>query len=91
MTKWDEYRTNAQECERMAENSLNPSDKAAWHHLAKRWLCMIPTGTALREAGFGVEHARIDDILAPGRIGLFVEHLVPCAAFPSNPLKKRGV
>jgi hypothetical protein len=42
MTKWDEYRTNAQECERMAENSLNTSDKAAWHHLAKRWLCMIP-------------------------------------------------
>jgi hypothetical protein len=43
MTKQDEYRTNAQECARMAENSLNPKDKAVWLELAKRWLSMIPT------------------------------------------------
>jgi hypothetical protein len=43
MTKPDEYRTNAQECERIAENSLNPKDKAAWLQMAKHWLRMIPT------------------------------------------------
>jgi hypothetical protein len=37
-----EYWTNAQECERMAENSLDPSDKAAWLQLARRWLRMVP-------------------------------------------------
>jgi hypothetical protein len=37
-----EYQTNAQECERMAENSLNPNDKDAWLQLARRWLGMIP-------------------------------------------------
>jgi hypothetical protein len=42
MTKPEEYRFNAQECERMAENSLNSKDKAAWMMLlAKRWLRMI--------------------------------------------------
>jgi hypothetical protein len=40
MTKPEEYRFNAEECERMAENSLNPRDKAAWLRLAKRWLGM---------------------------------------------------
>jgi hypothetical protein len=46
MTKRDEYLINAQECERMAENSLNPSDKAAWLRSANHWLRMIPnTGT----------------------------------------------
>jgi hypothetical protein len=51
MTKPEEYRfINAQECERMAGNSLNSKDKAAWMLLAKRWLRMITTaGTG--EAG----------------------------------------
>jgi hypothetical protein len=50
MTKPEEYRFNAQECERMAESSLNSNDRAAWLRLAKRWLRMITTaGTG--EAG----------------------------------------
>jgi hypothetical protein len=54
MNKPDEYRTNAWECERMAENSLNPSDKAAWLQLGRRWLGMIPNvevGSERFEAG----------------------------------------
>jgi hypothetical protein len=46
MNKPDEYRTNAWECERMAENSLDPSDKAAWLQLERRWLGMIPNAEA---------------------------------------------
>jgi hypothetical protein len=30
----------------MAENSLNPSDKAAWLQIARRWLGMIPNAEA---------------------------------------------
>jgi hypothetical protein len=46
MTESEEYRFNAEECERMAENSLNPKDKAAWLRLAKRWLGMTTPGTS---------------------------------------------
>jgi hypothetical protein len=54
MTRPEEYRFNADECERMSENSLNPNDKAAWLRLAKRWLRMITTprtGSERSEAG----------------------------------------
>jgi hypothetical protein len=37
----DEYRRNARECQRMAENAGNPADKASWLRLAASWLGMI--------------------------------------------------
>jgi hypothetical protein len=37
----DEYRRNARECERMAENAGNSADKASWLRLAASWLGMI--------------------------------------------------
>ena len=37
----DEYRRNAQECQRMAENAGNAVDKASWLRLAASWLGMI--------------------------------------------------
>jgi hypothetical protein len=37
----DEYRRNAQECQRMAENAGNAADKASWLRLAASWLSMI--------------------------------------------------
>jgi hypothetical protein len=36
MNKPDEYRTNAVECERTAENSLNQGDKVAWLLFVRR-------------------------------------------------------
>ena len=42
MTKPDEYRANAQECERMAASSRNPNQKAKWLQMAQQWLRMIP-------------------------------------------------
>ena len=37
----DEYRRNAQECQRMADNAGNSADKASWLRLAASWLGMI--------------------------------------------------
>jgi hypothetical protein len=42
MSRPDEYRANAQECERMAASSLSPNQKATWLQMAQQWLGMIP-------------------------------------------------
>lgn len=42
MSKSDEYRANAQECERMAGISRRPDQKATWLQMAAQWLGMIP-------------------------------------------------
>lgn len=42
MSKPDEYRAKAQECQRMAANSQNPKDKATWLQMAQQWTAMIP-------------------------------------------------
>jgi hypothetical protein len=39
----DEYRRNARECQRMADNAGNATDKASWLRLAASWLTMIKT------------------------------------------------
>jgi hypothetical protein len=41
MSKSDEYRANAEECERMARISRNPADKATWLGIAEEWMRMI--------------------------------------------------
>ena len=41
MSTLDEYRRNARECQRMAENAGNSADKASWLRLAASWLSMI--------------------------------------------------
>ena len=42
MDKSDEYRANAQECERMARVATNKADKQTWLEMAAHWLRMIP-------------------------------------------------
>jgi len=42
MSKSDEYRVHAQECERMAAISRNPEEKTALLLMAQQWLRMIP-------------------------------------------------
>lgn len=37
----DEYRSHAAECQRMAEKSALPRDRAAWLRLAEAWLNLI--------------------------------------------------
>jgi hypothetical protein len=41
MNTLDEYRRNARECQRMADNARNPTDRASWLRLAASWLGMI--------------------------------------------------
>jgi hypothetical protein len=42
MTKTDELRAFAQECQRMADGARNPDDKRQWLKLAQSWLNLIP-------------------------------------------------
>lgn len=42
MSKYDEYRANAAECERMARAARNLDDKGMWLQMAADWLRMIP-------------------------------------------------
>jgi hypothetical protein len=40
MSKSDEYRANAAECQRMARLSRDPGEKATWLQMAQDWLRM---------------------------------------------------
>ena len=42
MSKSDEYRANAEDCQRMSRGAWNPTDKATWLQMAEDWLRMIP-------------------------------------------------
>lgn len=42
LSKDDEYRANAEECQKMARLSTNPGEKATWLEMAADWLRMIP-------------------------------------------------
>ena len=42
MSKPDEYRANAQECQRMAGISRNPNEKVIWQQMSQHWLRMVP-------------------------------------------------
>jgi hypothetical protein len=41
MSKNDEYRANAAECERMARVTRNESEKRTWQEMAESWLRLI--------------------------------------------------
>ena len=41
MSKNDEYRANAAECERMARFTRNDSEKRTWLDMAESWLRLI--------------------------------------------------
>jgi hypothetical protein len=42
MSKPDEYRANAQECQRMAGISRDPNERVVWQEMAEHWRSMIP-------------------------------------------------
>jgi hypothetical protein len=42
----EEYRRQAEECRRMAENAIGSDDKQAWLKLADSWLQLLPRDTA---------------------------------------------
>ena len=41
MSKSDEFRRNADECQRMADRTSHDGDKRAWLRLAQSWLAMM--------------------------------------------------
>jgi hypothetical protein len=48
VSKWDEYRANAEECQRIAGISRNPDEMAIRQQMAQRWLGMIPKEESLK-------------------------------------------
>ncbi len=58
MKTLDEYRRNARECQRMADNVSNPTDKASWLRLAASWLGMIKSQPDRPFANDAKEEAR---------------------------------
>jgi hypothetical protein len=42
MSKYDQYRARARECQQMANNAWNAEDRRAWLQLTESWLRMIP-------------------------------------------------
>jgi hypothetical protein len=51
MSQDEEYRRQAAECRRMAENARSPLDKDAWLRLADSWLQMLPLSAKLLTNG----------------------------------------
>jgi hypothetical protein len=52
MSKSDEYRANAAECQRMADVTRNLADKQTWLEMAASWLRMIPAAPRSGSDGF---------------------------------------
>jgi hypothetical protein len=42
VSKWDDYRAHAEECQHMAGISRNPDEKVIWQRMTQQWLGMIP-------------------------------------------------
>lgn len=49
MSRADDYRRNADECERMGHSATNPDLKSHWLRLAEAWLRMIPHNHSAEE------------------------------------------
>ena len=47
MTKSDEFQTNAEECQRMAELAPTDREKRSWMKLGEAWLRMIEIRTVI--------------------------------------------
>lgn len=52
MAKEDEFRSNADECQRMADRTVNGAEKVQWLRLAQSWLRMIHTRDRPSADGF---------------------------------------
>jgi hypothetical protein len=59
MSKSDEYRANAQECERMAGITRNQADKITWLQMAAHWLRLIPTPKPSASERFDAEERAV--------------------------------
>jgi hypothetical protein len=52
MSKSDQYRAHAQECQRMARISHNVGEKSTWLQLSEHWLNMIPKAELTKSEQF---------------------------------------
>ena len=52
MSKSDEYRANAEECQKMARLATHPGEKITWLQMASDWLRLIPKAARSSEERF---------------------------------------
>jgi hypothetical protein len=60
MSKSDEYRAKAQECERMAGISRKPDEKAAWLQMSAQWLGMTRKAGPTKSAQFDAAEQHVN-------------------------------
>jgi len=58
MSRNDEYRANAAECQRMASVTRNPVDKQTWLEMAQHWMHLIKIRQTSEEKFDQAERAR---------------------------------
>jgi hypothetical protein len=56
VSKSDEFRRNADECQRMADRTCDDGDKRAWLRLAQSWLAMIRPDTLTAGSRTAADH-----------------------------------
>ena len=55
MSKFEEYRKNAEDARRQADRATTDEFRAAWLQLVQGWLALMPKREASREQDFDVE------------------------------------
>jgi len=55
MSKFEEYRRNAEEAQRQADGAKTDEVRAAWSQLVQGWLALLPKRDLSREQAFDAQ------------------------------------
>jgi hypothetical protein len=55
MSKFEQYRRNAEEAQRQADRAKSDEVRAAWLQLVQGWLALVPKRDLSREQAFDVQ------------------------------------
>jgi hypothetical protein len=55
MSKFEQYRRNAEEAQRQADRATSDEIRAAWLELVRGWLALLPKRDSLQERAFDLQ------------------------------------